>query len=123
MCDKMGGFFDARTIGKTFGEWKRTVRNLQLCRMLVDRKTAVGNPERLRSNLMQWHGVVSLESKRRQIIGILQSRMPRKVIIAWTHSFVWRQCVDARSVSVMKGDIGMKYWHAEIALLVWSEGA
>ena len=102
MCDKMGGVVDARMSGQTFAEWKKTVRNLLVCRFAVDRNYHLEKLNLMRAGFLEWHSVASLESKRRQIIGILRSRLPRKVISAWTHSFVWRQCVDARSVGTIR---------------------
>lgn len=98
MCDKLGGFVDARANSKVFGEWRKTVRSLHLCRNAVERRNAWEQPYLMHASLMEWHSCASLASKRQQIIGILRSRLPRKIITAWTHSFAWRQCVNGRSV-------------------------
>jgi hypothetical protein len=97
MCDKMGGVVDARMNKTLFNEWKKIARNSILCLDAIDRRSEWIQRRLIETAVVEWHSLAFLEGRRQQIVKLLRSRLYRKVISAWTHSFAWRRCVDARS--------------------------
>ena len=102
MCDKMGGLVDARVNKKFLNEWRKVARNSVLCLNAIDRRSEWMQGRLMEAAVGEWHSLTFLESRRQQIVGLLCSRLPRKVISAWTHSFAWRRCVDGRSARISR---------------------
>jgi hypothetical protein len=100
MCNKMGGVVDARMNKTLFNEWKKIARNSILCLDAIDRRSEWMQRRLIETAVVEWHSLAFLEGRRQQIVKLLRSRLYRKVISAWTHSFAWRRCVDARSVRI-----------------------
>jgi len=100
MCDKMGGLVDSRMYRRLLSGWQKTARSFALCRYAIERRDTWGVPLLLQTAVFEWYSLASVANRRQQIIGILRSRLPRKIISAWTHSFAWRRCVDGRSIRI-----------------------
>ena len=102
MLDKMSAFVDTTLGRKLFKAWQQVARGRGLSQYVIERNKTWKTPLLLKKAVSEWHFLAALESKRLQIIRILRSRLPRKVLCAWTHSFAWRQCVEARSLRIAK---------------------